>query len=100
MNETNQDLRQNGVHFQPCSGIALTNGVDYAPAPDAATAGNPNPKKAFLVYVGIEGDLKVDLALDGSAITFAAVAGGAIFPVLVKKVYGSGTTAMSLVAVW
>ena len=51
-----------------------------------------------VLYVGGSGDLKVD-TIAGSTVTFKAVPIG-FFPVQVKKIYGTGTTASSIIALW
>jgi hypothetical protein len=51
-----------------------------------------------VLYVGGSGDLKVD-TIAGSTVTFKAVPIG-FFPVQVKKIYGTGTTASSILALW
>tara|TARA_R110002153_G_scaffold83687_4_gene210160 strand:- start:3031 stop:3540 length:510 start_codon:yes stop_codon:yes gene_type:complete len=51
-----------------------------------------------VLYVGGSGDLKVD-TISGSTVTFKAVPIG-FFPVQVKKVYGTGTNASSIIALW
>lgn len=51
-----------------------------------------------VLYVGGSGDLKVD-TISGSTVTFKAVPIG-FFPVQVKKIYDTGTTASSIIALW
>jgi hypothetical protein len=51
-----------------------------------------------VLYVGGTGDLKVD-TISGSTVTFKAVPIG-FFPVQVKKIYATGTTASSIIALW
>jgi hypothetical protein len=51
-----------------------------------------------VLYVGGSGDLKVD-TIAGSTVTFKAVPIG-FFPVQVKKIYATGTTASSIIALW
>ena len=51
-----------------------------------------------VLYVGGSGDLKVD-TISGSTVTFKAVPIG-FFPVQVKKIYETGTTASSIIALW
>lgn len=51
------------------------------------------------IYVGVSGDLKVDLA-DGDTVTFVTIAAGVIHPIQVRKVYATGTTATDIVAVY
>ncbi len=48
------------------------------------------------LYVGVAGDVKVDLA-DGSTVTMPTMAGGVWHFVAVKKVYKVGTAATGLV---
>lgn len=50
------------------------------------------------IYVGGSGDLKVKM-MDGSVITFTGLAGGMVHPLSVSRVYATGTTATSIVAV-
>jgi hypothetical protein len=50
------------------------------------------------IYVGVSGDLKVDLIGSGT-VTFVGLAAGVIHPLRVKKVYATGTTATSIVGV-
>ncbi|CAH1205630.1 hypothetical protein PAECIP111893_02382 [Paenibacillus plantiphilus] len=52
------------------------------------------------IYVGVAGDIRVDL-IDGTApVTFKDVSKGSIFPVAVKRVYATGTTATDIVGVY
>lgn len=53
------------------------------------------PAKAMRIYVGGAGNIKVD-DLAGNAVTYAVVA-GALLPVLVTRVYLTGTTATGIV---
>lgn len=53
--------------------------------------------QAKAIYVGGTGALKVD-TVDGSTLTFAAVPVG-FFPVRVRRVYATGTTATNLIGV-
>lgn len=51
-----------------------------------------------VLYVGSSGDLKVTTAA-GSVVTFAGVQVG-FFPVQVKRVWATGTSASNIVALW
>jgi hypothetical protein len=51
-----------------------------------------------VLYVGVSGNLKVD-TISGSTVTFGNVPVG-FFPVQVKKVYGTGTDAKEIIALW
>lgn len=48
------------------------------------------------LYIGGTGDLKVDMENDGTAILFTAVPVG-IFPIQVRRVYATDTTATAIV---
>ena len=47
-------------------------------------------------YIGVAGDIKVDMADKGTAVTFSNVPVG-IFPIVVTKVYNADTTASGIV---
>jgi hypothetical protein len=51
------------------------------------------------LFVGVAGNIKVDMAL-GTTLTFTNVLAGSILPVQVKRVYSTGTTATSIVALY
>lgn len=51
------------------------------------------------LYVGVTGDVKVDMS-DGTTVTFTALSSGVIHPIACRKVYATGTTASSIVAVY
>lgn len=51
------------------------------------------------LYIGVTGDVVVNMADSGSAITFKAVAVG-LFPIRVSRVKSTGTTATNIVAIW
>tara|TARA_R110000772_G_scaffold195555_2_gene306255 strand:+ start:1867 stop:2121 length:255 start_codon:yes stop_codon:yes gene_type:complete len=51
-----------------------------------------------LLYIGVAGNVKVDVAGSGTGIVFVEVAAGSILPVKVNKIYTSGTTAEDIVA--
>ena len=50
------------------------------------------------IYVGVSGDVKVDIG--GVAITLVGLAAGMIHPLQVTRVYATGTTATSIVGVY
>ena len=76
----------------------------YYPARDAAavTPHNTNDLDEVTVslYVGTAGDVKVNMAQTGDAITFPNVQDGSILPVQVTRVYDTGTTASDIVALY
>lgn len=54
------------------------------------------------IYVGVSGDLKVDL-YDGetvTTVTFTGLASGVIHPIRAQRVYATGTTATSILGVF
>lgn len=51
------------------------------------------------LYVGVTGDVKVDLA-GGDTVTFVGLAAGIIHPISATRVYSTGTTATSVVGLY
>lgn len=85
-------------------GLPTFNRPTHAPADEAAaidTSGGDatlaTPSRGL--YVGVAGDVKVDMATGGT-VTFKAMAAGVVHPLSVKKVYQTGTTATNLVSVY
>lgn len=52
-----------------------------------------------LLYIGGAGDVAVETA-GGDTVTFVGLLAGSFFPVHVRKVKSTGTTATNIVAVW
>ena len=52
----------------------------------------------YAVYVGTGGDLKVDMADGGSAVTLSNVASGQLLPIMVERIYSTDTTASNIIA--
>lgn len=52
------------------------------------------------IYVGVSGNIKVDLIDGTSSVTFTNVPAGAIFPISVKRVYSSDTTATGIIGIY
>lgn len=50
------------------------------------------------LYIGVTGDVRV-ITIGGETVTFTAVPAG-LLPVMVTRVFSTGTTAMNLLAVW
>lgn len=69
---------------------------DAAAVTPSDTVNLTNPST---IYVGVAGDVKVTTA-QGSDVTFAGVPAGAVLPVQVLRVWATGTTASSMVAVF
>ncbi|MGT2429252.1 spike base protein, RCAP_Rcc01079 family [Cupriavidus basilensis] len=70
-----------------------------------AAAVTPNDSVVFdppskAIYVGGSGDLTVVLADDTNPVTFTSVQGGLPYPLMVKKVMLTGTTATGLVMLY
>lgn len=51
------------------------------------------------IYVGVSGDLKVTM-YDDTVITFVGISNGVFQPITVKRIWATGTTATSIVAVY
>lgn len=51
------------------------------------------------LYVGVSGDVKVDL-VGGTTVTFVGLAAGVLHPLRVKRVYETGTDAEDIVGVY
>ena len=55
--------------------------------------------KAAVLYVGVAGNLTVEMAYSGQTLTFVAASNG-YHPIQVNKVLSTGTAADSIVALW
>lgn len=62
---------------------------------DANDLANPT----IAIYLGTDGDLKVDL-VGGSTVTFKNLSGGVFHPIRATRVYNTGTTATDIVGVY
>jgi hypothetical protein len=51
------------------------------------------------VYVGVGGTVKVDM-VSGGTVTFVGVVAGTLLPIQVERIYATGTTATSMVALY
>ena len=51
------------------------------------------------LYVGVTGNIKVTL-IGGQTVTFTNVQGGSFLPIQINKLFSTGTTATSFVAVY
>lgn len=82
----------------PANGLGR---VDGQPVNGEAVAKNDDNDLPYLarVYVGGTGAVKVTTG-DGDVVTFSGVPAGDVLPVLVRRVWSTGTTATNLVAVW
>ena len=69
--------------------------VAEADSVTAADDGNLEPTRGL--YVGVSGDVKVDM-LDGSTVTLVGLSAGIIHPIQVVRVYSTGTTATDILA--
>jgi hypothetical protein len=52
------------------------------------------------LYIGAAGNLTVDMADGGSSVLFVGVPGGTVLPIQVTRIYATGTTATSIVALY
>lgn len=74
-----------------------TEPADKAKAVTTSNTANLSPN-ARALYVGVAGDVKVDVPGSATAVTFVGVAAGTILPVQVQRVYATGTTATNIIA--
>lgn len=75
--------------------------VDWPAIRAAAVAPSDGADLAFVtrsLYVGVAGNVTLDMAESGSTITFTGVPAGTFMPLRVKRVRSTGTTASSIVA--
>ena len=85
------------------SGIPLNNdrqGVSLqASTAFAVTPSNDDDlaQPSIGIYVGGAGNLTVDMLESGENVTFAGIPAGTFLPIMVKKVYLTGTTATLIV---
>jgi len=56
-------------------------------------------QEGAVLYIGTAGDLKVE-TVAGDEVTFVGVNTGAFFPVHVRKVFATGTSASNIIALW
>ena len=76
------------------------NNLPFDFTPSKAVAVTPSDSTDLdigVLFVGTGGDVKVDLATYGTSVTYKHVADGVFLPVLVKRVYSTGTTASDIV---
>ena len=54
------------------------------------------------IYVGVAGDVKVRMAGDrgDTDVTYVDLAAGIIHPMVIKRVFATGTAATSIVVIW
>ena len=52
------------------------------------------------IYIGTSGDVKVDMADTGTAITFVGMAAGVVHPLRVTRVYDTDTDADDIVGLY
>lgn len=84
--------------------MTMKNATGYNAPAENAFAVTPNDStdlthSSRALFVGGAGDVKVDTK-GGDTVTFVGVTAGAILPVRVTRVYATGTTATSIVAVY
>ena len=51
----------------------------------------------FAVWVGTGGDLKVDMASGTGTVTLSNCASGQLIPIMVERIYSTGTTASNII---
>lgn len=52
------------------------------------------------IYVGVGGNMTVDMADGGTAVLFVNLLAGVVYPFQVTRVYSTGTSATNLVALY
>ncbi|HQS65375.1 hypothetical protein [Acidovorax sp.] len=57
-------------------------------------------KATRALWVGSAGDVKVDMVGDGQSVVLSGVQVGTLLPIVVTRVYATGTTATNLVALY
>lgn len=68
---------------------------------EAVTASDSTAlKPTRALFIGGAGNVKVDMADTGTAVTFTGVQAGALLPIQVVKVYSTDTTATDIVALY
>ena len=72
---------------------------DYILYSASAVTNYQDANNGCVLYIGESGDLTVDTITGDEKVLFSSVPIG-FFPVQVKKVWGTGTTAKKLVALW
>tara|TARA_R100000306_G_C4302180_1_gene105672 strand:+ start:218 stop:481 length:264 start_codon:yes stop_codon:yes gene_type:complete len=75
---------------------AVTPGAATAVIPPITGAPSSN---GCILYIGGAGDVQV-ITVGGDNITFVGVVAGTFFPVLVKQVVSTSTTATDILALW
>ena len=81
--------------------LQAQNALAVSPSDTAAIVG-PNSSsinRGCVLYVGTGGSVKV-MTAGGDTVTFNNVPGGSFLPVQVVRVYYTGTTAASIIAMW
>lgn len=88
-NKSGNQVIEVDVPIQGRSAFAVTpsNDTDLATKPAA-------------LFIGVGGDVVVDMADTGSTITFKNVPSGTFMPILVNRVRATNTTATNIVAVY
>lgn len=74
--------------------VALAKAAAVSPS-DTVDLANP----ARGLYVGVSGDVKVDM-VGGGTVTLKAMAAGVIHFLRIKRIYNTGTTATNMVALY
>jgi len=85
--ETDLQINEDGSVPVELKGSLVQNAFEIIPSDTADLT-----HETIAIYVGFDGDLKVDL-VNGETITMYNLAAGAWHPIAAKKVYATGTTA-------
>ena len=80
-------------------GIAPLYSIGGAAAANLSDTVDLTTSPAKSLYIGGAGNIKVTL-IDGSTVTFSGVPVGTILPVVVTRVFATGTTATNILALY
>jgi hypothetical protein len=62
------------------------------------------PKETRALYIGVAGNVSVEMAGDGdqgeATVVFTGVLAGQVLPIAITRVNSTGTTATTMVALW
>ena len=78
------------------AGVTPSDTVDI---PSISTDPGASKNNGCVLYIGAGGTLRV-LTVGGDDVTFAGINSGTFIPVQVLRVFSTGTTASSIIALW
>ncbi len=102
-NEMQVDIVSDGAGLATSANQTTTNNhlgnmfYDTALAVTPSDGSDLSGEPYFAVWVGTGGDLKVDMADGGAAVTLSNCASGQLIPIMVERIYATGTTASNII---